>query len=159
MITNSSKISNSDIYSAIQLEALSNIITSNDQYMERKIKRYISKNYNVNLFELNQIDFNELLLVYYESLMEECSQEDLYNKLCNMLPEIVEDFQRQEDKLEQDLLREQEEGLIKEVQSNKKKSKKKLKVQNNNQQQLDSTTNVDELPIINPVNIKFDDNI
>jgi hypothetical protein len=89
---------NRSIYDDISLLALSEAINDTDTFFYRKVCRFFSHSFNVDIREVWKMDPALVLREYYESRMEKMSPKDMYDAAVRMTrPDIIEEKERQAD--------------------------------------------------------------
>jgi hypothetical protein len=136
------------IYEAIQMQAVSDILSQTDVHFFRKVCRWYSKNFHTPLHQVmdgSVVLWDEVLLHYYESQMEELSYNQLYDLAVNeYVPELSEILEEENQEFANALIEEQKRTI----------AKKKAKMSNNNQKTI--VTGVkEEKPHVAPQNINF----
>lgn len=139
------------IYQPLQVEAIFNALTANPAFFERKVRRWYSKNFNTPLQDTFNLPWDEILIHYYESTLENRSFNELYDiAVSSYLPEFVNKEEEDAAAFAQSLVKEQEETLKKKHGSTKGKVKKA---------QGTKTEAKSEVPEMNleEMNLSFDD--
>ena len=97
----------------LQLKAFDNVFNPTDDYLQRKICRWYSKEYNTPLHQVLEMSFDNILTHYYESMFENMNSTQLYDNLIPHLPEIIEEQDTEDEEFTQMLEKEQENQLKK----------------------------------------------
>lgn len=102
----------SEVYLALQIEAVFNAITNNRLYFERKVRRWFSKNFNTPLKDTYKIAWDEILIHYYESALEDKSFNQVFDiAVENYLPEFIDKREEEDRAFAESLLEEQKRTL------------------------------------------------
>lgn len=98
----------------LQLKALDCIFNPTDDYLQRKICRWYSKEYSTPLNQVLEMPFDYVLTHYYESEFEKQDHNQLIDQLIeDHLPEIQQDNEDDDEEFMEMLEKEQEMGLKK----------------------------------------------
>jgi hypothetical protein len=123
------------VYLPLQVEAIFNALTNNPAFFERKVRRWYSKNFNTPLQDTFSLPWDEILIHYYESTLEDRSFNELYDiAIDNYLPEFVNRREEEAAAFAESLVKEQQETLKKKQAQSKGRAKKaqKTKTEANN---------------------------
>lgn len=113
------------MYSALQMEAVFNALTNNSAFFERKVRRWYSKTFNTPLKDTFKVAWDEILIHYYESLIEDKSYNEIFDiAVQNYLPEFVDQVERENQAFAESLLEEQRELQRKKAAKDEAKKKK-----------------------------------
>lgn len=108
----------SSLYLPLQVEAIFNAITQNPVFFERKVRRWYSKNFNTPLKDTFKLPWDDILIHYYESTLEDRAFNELYDiAVDNYLPEFMNRKEQEDAAFAEKLVKEQQQTL------NKKKAK------------------------------------
>lgn len=112
-----------DYFSTVEAEAISNVLSPNNQYLYRKIARWYSSKFSTKLTEVYGLPMYEVILNYFEHRYEQMEEKDLVESLkWRFTPELAQD--EEDDIL--DWIREiEEEEEVKEQYEKKKLAKQK----------------------------------
>lgn len=111
------------VYESLQVEAIYNAVTNNDGFFERKVRRWFSKNYNTPLMDTYEVPWSDILIHYYESLLENNTFNQNFEIMtARYLPELVDQKDAEDAAFAQSLVEEQRRTL------KKKKAKTKVKL-------------------------------
>lgn len=117
--------SKQSVYQSLQVEAIYNALTSNPAFFERKVRRWFSKNFNTPLPDTFKLPWDEILIHYYESTLEDRNHNELFDlAMDNYLPEFVNRKEEQDEAFAQSLIDEQELTLSKKRVKTRKEVKK-----------------------------------
>jgi primosomal protein N' len=101
-------------YKYLQLKALDSVFNPNDLYLQRKICRWYSKEYNTPLKQVLVMAFDEVLTHYYENQFENIPHNDLIDMLVDdHLPDVSSEEDEDIEEWVEDLELEQAENLKK----------------------------------------------
>ena len=132
------KRSDFDIYRIKQLEAITNILGKTEEYFQRKVCRWFSEKYSTPLPDVEKMEWGYLLTHYYEAVLEDMD----YNSVFDMAQrEYIEEFIEEDELIRQKL----EEELVTEQESSIEKKKAKT-----NKESLDK-------PVVKEFTMSFDD--
>lgn len=136
-------------YEYLRLKAAGNIITSDQEYIIRKIFRWYSKEYStpLHLLENGTVSWDNVILHYFEhTLSENYSHNDLLDLLKNeMLPELAQKHEQELDEYAKSLEKEQEETLKKRQSiQNKAKNVKNLETQDDKEEPIEKNYDIEE---------------
>lgn len=136
----------------LQLKALDCIFNPTDEYLQRKICRWYSKEFNTPLKDVYSIPFDEILTHYYESKFENIPYNDLIDILIeDFLPELSIEKDEENEKWIKELEQEQEQTL---------KANKKRQSLNNQIEPATKKQSPTSDPALQPEDVvmNFDDN-
>lgn len=144
------------IYELIQLKAIESILTNNLEYFERKVRRWYSKTFSTPLKETFKIPWAEVLLHYYESVLEEKDYNEVYELAASeYIPELAKEREIQDKEFEKYLIEEQKQNL-------EDKAKREGKDPQKSQSLKSEVSSEDEESKPEPItdlNMTFDDDI
>ena len=99
-------------YEYQQLKALSAILNNTNEYFERKVRRWYSKEFHTPLIEVYKLGWDHVLLNYYESKFESLSHNDLVHLAqTEYLSTIKDSIERENQEFTDSLIKEQETQL------------------------------------------------
>jgi hypothetical protein len=101
-----------ELYQALQVEAVFNALTSNSAFFERKVRRWFSKNYNTPLLDTYAIAWDQILIHYYESALEDKTKNEIYDvAIENYLPDLMDKREEDDRAFAQELIEEQRRSI------------------------------------------------
>lgn len=104
------------VYEFLQMEAVEGGLTKSDMAFFRKVCRWYSSTFHTPLHEVMEckvVQWDDILLHYYEGQMEELSFNNLFDIACQeYIPELAEEFE-QENAEYAEALREEQERTVK----------------------------------------------
>lgn len=132
-----------DIYRSAQTKAIYGILNETDESFFRRVCRWYSSNFNTSLhvvMEGNVIAWDDVLRHYYEDMLERrYSYNELYDYTTKQfIPELADDFEEENKKFAEELVKEQQKSL--------KAKEKKEKVENKEPEKE-----------FKPINMSFED--
>ena len=105
------------IYTALQLEAISGILNRSDINFYRRVCRWYSKEFHTPLhivIEGKVVQWDEILLNYYESQMEDIGYNQVYDMaIQEYIPELAEKFEDENQAFANALIAEQHQTIAK----------------------------------------------
>ena len=108
------------IYQTLQTEAMYGILSHSEAYFYRKVCRWYSKSFSTPLHDVLEghlIQWDEMLLHYYESQMENVEYDEIYELACReYVPELAEQFEQDNTDFAKALEEEQERTIAKKKQ-------------------------------------------
>lgn len=148
------------IYEALQVEAISDILAQNDLFFHRKVCRWYSKTFHTPLHQVINGEvmlWDEILLHYYESQMEEVSYNDLFDLAVNeYVPELAEVLEEENQEFADSLLEEQKRTIAKQK---TRLAARKQKVTENDINTIKKFSNIKDLSSEIEFNDGLDDKI
>jgi len=156
------------LYKSIQIKAIEAVLDPDDTYSYRRICRWYSKTFHTPLQDVYQLDFEHVLLNYYESTFEEIPYNDLYDiAIEDFIPELAEQNNEDAEQYAKDLEAEQIRTLERKARREGRTAQPVVsapiltKNQRSNQELIRAT---EELKAINKakeeeINIAFDDEV
>lgn len=99
------------VYEQLQLDAIEGKLTNNFKFFERKVRRWYSKNFSTPLHETFNLAWDDILLHYYESALEDRDYNEIYEAAIEYIPELQRAREEEDEELNRELEAEQEETL------------------------------------------------
>ena len=142
-----------NLYTALQLEAISGILNQSDMNFYRKICRWYSKEFHTPLHQVLEgrvVLWDEVLLHYYESSFEEAGFNAVYNMAVQeYIPELAKEYEDDNQAFADALIEEQNRTIA---------AKKKKEAKEKELTQLKSEpSKTPPLPAPPPINLSFED--
>lgn len=101
-----------DLHYYLQLKAIQNVLSNNDEYFYRKICRWFSKEFSTPIKDVESLPWDYIITHYYESHIETMSKQPLLDFIVDTyFPEIREE----RSKIDTDFLKNLQENKEKEV--------------------------------------------
>lgn len=92
-----------------QLKALESVLLETHEFFERKVRRWFSKQFSTPYMDTFDIPWEEILLHYYESSIENLTYNEVYDlAVAEYLPEFMDAQEEEDEQFAQDLIKEQE---------------------------------------------------
>lgn len=139
------------LYEAIQTEVMADILIHSDMNFFRKVCRWYSTTFHTPLhivMECVTIQWDEILLHYYESRLEDIGYNQVYEiAVKDFIPELAEEYEEDNREFAKSLVAEQKRTLAKQKARNKTAEVSKS-----------DTSKVNEKPPA-PMKLSFDDDI
>jgi len=106
-----------NIYEFLQMEAVAGGLTKSDLSFFRKVCRWYSSTFHTPLHEVMEckvVQWDDILLHYYEEQMEDLPFNSLYDIACQeYIPELAEEFDKENEEYAMALVEEQEKTIKK----------------------------------------------
>lgn len=145
------------IYQSSQLEAMSDILSQTDIYFFRKVCRWYSEKFHTPLHVVTEgkvVQWDEVLLHYYECQMEEIGYNHIYELACQeYIPELVEQFEEDNAAFAKAL----EEEQARTIEANKHKLSSKIHKTQEKLDKVSSKVPKEEKPAPKSMNLSFDE--
>lgn len=138
------------------MEAVAGGLAKTDIAFFRKVCRWYSNSFHTPLHEVMQckaVQWDEILLHYYEEQMEDLPFNTLYDIACQeYIPELAEQYEKENEEYAQALVEEQQ----KTIELRKKKNKQKQEVKSALSTSVKKTEPVGAKSV-KPINLSFED--
>ena len=146
----------SSIYQILQTEAIAGTLVNSDVAFFRKVCRWYSKEFNTPLhlvMEGKIIQWDEVLLHYYEDQMEDLPFNSIYDIACqDFIPELADQYEKENEEYAQALLEEQQRT----IEAKKKRDAKKKQLKQPKKEEKQEPEQIDQ-PKPPEMNLRFDD--